>query len=154
MTFNHTSILWGQQKRQWMLRYQRQVSDVRGPEVTAESDSCFGPDCHWNSSSVHCYFESNSSKSLLYKECFKGGSGKRKGRHVKPGKMKKSSKEVKRKLNYNKGWCVATISVAAGNISPQNTSPGLQKTVLNPRLQELEEAISSIPSPCTPQILS
>lgn len=155
MTFDHTWILWGQQKRQWMLTYQRQVSDVSSPGVTTESDSCFGLDFQWNSSWVKCYFESNSSEGLLYEEGFKeGGSGKRKGRDVKPGKVIKSSKEVKIKLNYHKGWHVAMVSVAARNISPQNTSPGLQKSVFDPQLQELEGGISSIPSPCAPQILS
>lgn len=51
--------------------------------------------------------------------------------HIKPGKVKKSFKEVEiTKLNYHKGWHVATNSVGARNVSPQNTPPGLWKSVL------------------------
>lgn len=51
--------------------------------------------------------------------------------HMKPGKVKKSSKEVKTtKLNYRTGWRVATTSVGAWNVSPQNTSPGLRESAL------------------------
>lgn len=66
-------------------------------------------------------------KRLLKKERVER---EREDTHMKLGKVKKSTSEVKpTKLNYHKGWRVATISVGAKKASPQNIS-GPWKRVL------------------------